>query len=118
MLKDLHIKRVYAEPASTDGMRILVDRLWPRGLSKDKAAVDKWFRDIAPSTQLRKWYQHEPEKWNEFQERYVAELKQNSAPVKELLELINKQKVTLVFGAKDEQQNDAVVLKRFLKNFE
>lgn len=104
------IKRVYAEPSSEDGKRILVDRLWPRGLSKEKACVDLWLKDIAPSTELRKWFGHEPSKWSEFKQRYVHELQANSEAVQTLKAELNKGKVTLVYGAKDEKYNDAVVL--------
>lgn len=107
------IKRVYEEPLASDGQRILVDRLWPRGLSKDKAHVDLWLKDIAPSTGLRTWFGHDPTKWSEFQKRYRAELQTNPAVV-ELRTAITKAPTTLVYGAKDEQHNDAVVLQAFL----
>jgi uncharacterized protein YeaO (DUF488 family) len=107
----IRVKRVYEEPAKEDGYRILVDRLWPRGLTKVRARVDFWMKEIAPSDALRRWYGHEPERWPEFEKRYRAEL----AKKKELLaeiERLEKEygKVTLLFGRKDEKQNQAVVL--------
>jgi len=108
------IKRVY-EPASRgDGRRILVDRLWPRGLSKEKAAVDLWLKEIAPSSELRKWFGHDPEKWGEFQRHYRAELDSNGAALEALKEAIGKGPATLLYGARDEQHNDAVVLRDLL----
>ena len=104
------IKRVYEEPDKKDGYRILVDRLWPRGLTKEKARVDLWLKDIAPSTKLRKWFDHDPEKWKEFEKRYILELKGNKEPVQILIEQIKKKDVTLVYGAKDEVHNEARVL--------
>ena len=112
--RSIKIKRVYEAPAKSDGTRILVDRLWPRGLSKDKAAVDVWLKDIAPSGTLRKWFGHDPERWSEFQTRYRAELKKNDEAVLQLRELLRQGPVTLVYGARDEEHNDAVVLSRFL----
>ncbi|MEN5051841.1 DUF488 domain-containing protein [Brevundimonas naejangsanensis] len=108
------LKRVYEAPAKTDGTRILVDRLWPRGLSKDKASVDLWLKEIAPSTELRKWFGHDPEKWAEFQRRYRAELKANGDAVSELRAALADGPATLVYGAKDEAHNDAVVLADYL----
>jgi uncharacterized protein YeaO (DUF488 family) len=108
------IKRVYEEPSDSDGTRVLVDRLWPRGLTKEKAKVDVWLKEIAPPTELRKWFNHEPSKWPEFKERYWAELRDNT----ELVSVLNKHmangKVTIVYGAKDEEHNDAVVIKQYL----
>ncbi len=106
----IKIKRVYAEPNHEDGKRILVDRLWPRGLAKEKASVDLWLKDIAPSTELRKWFGHDPGKWDEFKKRYLSELKENSEAIQTLRDELKKGKVTLVYGAKDEEHNDAVVL--------
>jgi len=97
-----------------DGKRVLVDRLWPRGLTKAKANVDLWFKDIAPSTQLRKWFGHDPGKWEEFKKRYRAELEANYEQVSLLQQEVKKGIVTLVYGAKDEEHNEAVVLKEFL----
>ena len=109
------IKRVYEEPSPEDGERILVDRLWPRGLTKEKAKVDLWLKDIAPSTELREWFGHDPAKWPEFQERYLKELEVNKAAVARLRAELEKGSVTLIYGAKDEQYNDAVVLKAYLE---
>ncbi|MCC7391675.1 DUF488 domain-containing protein [Candidatus Sumerlaeota bacterium] len=108
------IKRVYDEPDKMDGTRILVDRLWPRGLTKAKAHVDLWMKEIAPSTELRKWFNHEPEKWKEFSKRYRAELKKNGEQVTLLRKEIGKGDATLVYGARDEEHNAAVVLLEFL----
>lgn len=110
----LKIKRVYERPDEADGTRVLIDRLWPRGLSKVNARVDLWLKEIAPSTELRKWFGHDPARWAEFQVRYRAELEQNSEPVSRLKQEIAKGVVTLVYGAKDEAHNDAVVLQEFL----
>lgn len=106
----IRIKRVYEEPAREDGRRILVDRLWPRGLTKERASVDLWLKDIAPSTQLRKWFGHDPNKWTEFKKRYLDELTANTGQVRLLKNEIEKGPVTLVYGAKDEAHNEAVVI--------
>lgn len=111
---NIKIKRVYEQPDQEDGMRILVDRLWPRGLTKAKASVDLWLKDIAPSTELRKWFGHEPDKWTEFKARYYAELKKNDEQVELLKREIKKGIVTLVYGAKDQEHNEAVFLQEFL----
>jgi uncharacterized protein YeaO (DUF488 family) len=107
---NIKIKRVYEQPDKDDGRRILVDRLWPRGLTKEKASVDLWLKDIAPSTELRKWYGHDPNKWEEFKERYLSELKGNSEQIWLLKQEMEKGVVTLVYGAKDEEHNEAVVI--------
>lgn len=107
------IKRVYEPASESDGQRILVDRLWPRGLSRAKAGVDHWLKEVAPSDELRRWFGHEPEKWPEFERRYRAELKDNPA-LAELRELARKGRITLVYGARDEEHNQAVVLARVL----
>lgn len=108
------IKRVYAPVNKNDGFRVLIDRLWPRGLSKEKAQVDLWLKEIAPSTELRKWFDHDPDKWNEFKKKYRAEVKKNTEHWKTLKSKVGERKVTLVYGAKDEQHNDAVVLQELL----
>ncbi|HXB32466.1 MAG TPA: DUF488 domain-containing protein [Puia sp.] len=109
------IKRVYEPAANSDGYRILIDRLWPRGLSKEKAHVDKWLKEVAPSTDLRKWFNHEPEKWASFCTRYRGELR-GSAAFAELVNDIHTHKtVTLLFGARDKQHNDAVALEEFIR---
>ncbi|MEO8418453.1 MAG: DUF488 domain-containing protein [Methylophilaceae bacterium] len=106
----LRIKRVYEQPDKHDGCRILVDRLWPRGLTKEKASVDLWLKDIAPSTELRKWFGHDPGRWEEFKERYLAELKTNSEQIQRLKHELDKGTVTLVYGAKNQEYNEAVVI--------
>ena len=110
----IRLKRVYEEPAATDGERVLVDRLWPRGLTKEKARVDLWLKEIAPSEELRKWFGHDPAKWAEFKRRYRAELKGNKEQVTRLKSEMEKGPVTLLYGAKDEQHNEAVVLLELL----
>ena len=107
---EIKIKRVYEQPDKKDGTRILVDRLWPRGLTKEKAAVGVWLKEIAPSTALRKWFGHEPAKWNDFRKKYLTELKENEEPVLLLKEAMKKGTVTLLYGAKDEDHNEAIVL--------
>lgn len=111
----LSVKRVYDPATPDDGFRVLVDRLWPRGLSKDKAAVDLWTKDVAPTNDLRKWFGHDPDRWNEFQKRYSAELDANTEAVQSLRDQIGKRHATLLFGAKDEQHNNAVALAEYLK---
>ncbi|MEO6814596.1 MAG: DUF488 domain-containing protein [Ginsengibacter sp.] len=109
------LKRIYEKPEKEDGFRILVDRLWPRGLTKEKANVDLWLKEIAPTTELRKWFNHEPEKWNDFKKKYVTELKSNKASVATLKEKINKGTVTILYGAKDEVHNEAQVILDYVK---
>jgi uncharacterized protein YeaO (DUF488 family) len=108
------IKRAYEAPDREDGTRILVDRLWPRGLTKEKARVDLWLKDVAPSTELRKWFVHDPAKWTEFQSRYRKELQGNQEQLSRLRQEAAKGTITLVYGAKDEQHNEAVILQRLL----
>jgi len=111
----LQIKRAYDPVAARDGERILVDRLWPRGLSKKAAAIDHWMRDVAPSTALRRWFAHDPAKWSEFKRRYFAELRAAGQPVQELAARARRHRITLVYGAKDEWHNDAVALREYLR---
>jgi uncharacterized protein YeaO (DUF488 family) len=111
-MTNIRIKRAYEEPDREDGTRILVDRLWPRGLTKEKARVDLWLKDVAPSTELRKWFAHDPAKWAEFRSRYLEELKRNKEPLSLLRQEAAKGTVTLVYGAKDQQHNEAVILQR------
>jgi uncharacterized protein YeaO (DUF488 family) len=111
----IHLKRVYEKPSRDDGSRILVDRLWPRGLSKDRAAVALWMKDVAPSTELRKWFGHDPAKWKEFQTRYCNELRDKKESIDQLKEEAKKHTVTLVYGARDEEHNEAIVLKQVLE---
>lgn len=112
---NVRIKRVYEPRSEQDGKRILVDRLWPRGLSKEKAGVDLWLKDIAPTTELRKWFAHDPARWTEFQKRYRVELKKNAGPVAILKRETKHGPATLLFAAKDEEHNEAVVLQSVLK---
>ena len=113
------LKRVYETPNSEDGVRILVERLWPRGLTKEGAKIDIWLKDIAPSTELRKWYNHIPERWPEFPKRYQLELEENYNIVRGLKKKVDTTDITLIFAAKDAARNSAVVLKNHLekKNF-
>ena len=111
---NIKLKRVYEKPDEKDGFRILVDRLWPRGLTKEKADVDLWLKDIAPTTELRKWFNHDPEKWTDFQKKYLKELKENKEAVSKLKEHLKKGAVTLLFAAKDEAHNEALVLKDYV----
>ncbi len=111
----LHLKRVYEERSAKDGYRILVERLWPRGLSKERAAVDLWLKDVAPSPELRKWFNHDPAKWKEFQRRYRAELKEKKDAIKLLKQKGKEGDITLVYAAHDEEHNGALVLKQLLE---
>ena len=110
----LRLKRAYEPAAADDGIRILVDRLWPRGVSKAKAALDDWMKDIAPSAELREWFGHDPQRWPEFQRRYRSELAQHGADLDRIRALAKARTVTLVYGARDEAHNDAVVLREAL----
>jgi len=110
----VRIKRAYEPPASDDGIRILVDRLWPRGLKKENAAIDEWMKEIAPSTELRKWFGHAPERWEEFRHRYRSEIRQHSAELERLHKFAQNGPVTLVYSAHDDEHNNAVVLKDFV----
>lgn len=116
MAYSISIKRAYEAPSPKDGYRILVDRLWPRGLSRDRAAIDEWMKEIAPSHELRRWFAHDPEKWAEFQEEYEAELNTDTrgALINGIREKVKSQDVTLLFSAKNNAQNNAVVLKHVL----
>lgn len=111
----IKVKRVYDEPDEDDGLRVLVDRLWPRGMSKKRAKVDLWLKDIAPSDELRKWFAHEPEKWEEFRSRYFEELKDKQKDVDLITEKAQSVVVTLLFGTKDLEHNNAVALKEYLE---
>ena len=110
----LRIRRVYEPAEESDGMRVLVDRLWPRGLTKERAKVDLWLKDVAPGTELRKWFSHDPEKWVEFQKRYRAELRAKGEALGMLKKLAAKGTVTLVYAARDEKHNEAAVLQKIL----
>lgn len=109
------IKRAYEKPARGDGVRVLVDRLWPRGVSKTEAKIDRWLKEIAPSTELRKWFGHDPARWAEFRRRYFAELKTQREGLEELRSLAKEKTVTLVFSAKDTEHNQAVALRAYLE---
>ncbi|KKZ83930.1 DUF488 domain-containing protein [Rhizobium phaseoli] len=110
----VHIKRIYEPKEDKDGVRILVDRLWPRGLSRQDAAVDLWLKEVAPSPALRRWFGHDPARWTEFQRRYQGELEMNASAVEELEHQIGKSDATLLYAAKDLQHNHAIVLQWFL----
>ena len=111
----IKIKRAYEPIEKSDGFRILVDRLWPRGIKKEDAHFDVWLKEIAPTNELRKWFNHETEKWEEFTKKYRTELKVSPA-LEELLTLVDKHRIiTLVYGAKDEQHNQAIVIKEYLE---
>jgi uncharacterized protein YeaO (DUF488 family) len=107
----IHLKRAYEPAVSADGTRILVDRLWPRGVSKERAAIDQWMKDVAPTTELRRWFGHEPKRWNEFRRRYRSELSHHQELLKELRGMARKGPLTLVYAARDQEHNEAVVLR-------
>jgi uncharacterized protein YeaO (DUF488 family) len=111
----LRLKRAYEPASSSDGRRILVDRLWPRGLSKRRAAIDEWMKEIAPSAPLRRWFGHDPDRWPEFQRRYKRELRERGDMLRKIATLASRGPVTLVFGARDEVHNDAVVLEALVR---
>ena len=113
-MEKILVKRVYEPVAKSDGFRVLVDRIWPRGLSKADAHLDLWLREISPSTALRKWFNHDPVRWTEFQRRYRAELKAKGALLSVITEQAKASPVTLLYSAKDEQHNQAVALQNFL----
>ena len=115
MAFDLMVKRIYEPPAADDGQRVLVDRIWPRGVSKEEAALALWLKEIAPSDELRKWFGHEAARWTEFQKRYRAELDGNGEAVAQLRGLLRHGKVTLLYGAHDEAHNNAVALAGYLR---
>lgn len=110
----IRLKRAYLPAAASDGMRILVDRLWPRGLRKSDAAIDLWLKDVAPSTALRRWFAHDPARWPEFRRRYAAELRDHPDALADLRARAGRRTVSLVFAARDELRNDAAVLRNVL----
>ncbi len=114
----IRTKRIYDPPGSQDGYRILIDRLWPRGISKDKARIDEWRKELAPSDRLRKWFNHEPEKWDEFRRRYHEELRPKIKEVRDLAQKPSPKTITLLYGARDEEHNNAVALKEFLERLQ
>ena len=111
----IKLKRVYESPEESDGKRVLVERLWPRGLSKEKARVDLWLKDAAPSTELRKWFNHDPSKWEEFKSRYFAELDANPEALEPILEIHKNETVTFVFASKEETYNNSAALIEYLE---
>ena len=110
----IHLKRAYEAPEAGDGQRLLVDGLWPRGLRKETLEAEAWLKALAPSTALRQWFGHEPSRWTEFQKRYRVELRQHEAELAQLRALAKKQVVTLIYGARDQAHNEAVVLQQVL----
>ena len=112
----IKIKRAYESPSDDDGYRILVDRLWPRGISKEKAKIDFWPKELAPSTELRRWYGHDSEKWSEFKSRYFSELDSNPEMVDKLLNYAGKRTVTFVYSSKEQRLNNAVALKEYVES--
>jgi uncharacterized protein YeaO (DUF488 family) len=112
---DVRLKRAYDEPADDDGYRVLIDRLWPRGVARERARLDEWARELAPSTELRRWFGHEPERFAEFRRRYAAELEAQSEKLDELRERARRGTQTLVYAARDTEHNDAVVLADILR---
>ncbi len=111
----LAIKRIYEPVTPKDGFRILIDRLWPRGLSKANASIDLWLKTLAPSTELRQWFEHDPEKWKEFRQRYFAELGDHADDLSQVKKMAKRRRVTLVYGAKDAPHNNAVALMEYLE---
>ena len=111
---NVRLKRAYEQPSSEDGTRVLVDRLWPRGVRKTSASIDFWVKDVAPSTELRKWFGHDPIRWDEFQRRYQAELARHPDALEELRALAKGGRLTLVYAARDELHNEAIVLRDLL----
>ena len=111
----IKLKRAYEKPSRDDGSRILVERLWPRGLTRERAAVDLWLKEVAPSPELRKWFGHDPAKWEQFQKRYWKELQEKKEAVQQLKQKSKQGTVTLVYAARDEEHNGALALKQFLE---
>lgn len=109
-MPSIRFRRVYEPVSRHDGARVLIDRLWPRGIKKETARIDRWLRDLAPSTELRKWFGHRPERWEEFQRRYRAELRRHESDLQQLRLLARRRPLTLVYSARDTTHNDAVVL--------
>lgn len=114
----IQLKRIYADAAETDGYRVLIDRVWPRGISKEKAQIDKWIKELAPSTELRKWFDHKEERFTEFSKKYQEELQQQTELIDDLLQQAKNRALTLVYSAKDEVHNQAVVLKDYLEHLQ
>lgn len=115
-MNTIKLKRIYEDYQTSDGYRILVDRLWPRGIKKEDTHIDLWLKEIAPSTELRKWFQHEVKKWPAFSEKYAEEISRNQEATEQLCDILKKENtITLLYGAKDEKHNQAVVLKKWLE---
>jgi uncharacterized protein YeaO (DUF488 family) len=112
--ENLRLKRAYEAPSAADGKRVLIDRLWPRGVKKADAAIDYWFKELAPSTELRKWFGHDPARWDDFRRRFKAELRLHTEQIDRLRDMARQGKVTLVYAARDELHNDAVVVQDLL----
>lgn len=112
--KNVKLKRAYDDPMAADGMRILVDRLWPRGVKKEGAAIDLWAKDLAPSTELRKWFGHDPARWTEFRRRYTAEIRQHTELLDKIRKLARRGTVTLIYAARDQEHNEAVTIRDML----
>lgn len=115
-MKTIFLKRIYDEPHPNDGYRLLVDRIWPRGISKENAKLDEWNKEIAPSNELRKWFGHKPERFQEFTARYKVELKEKKEVLQQIKQRASQQKICLLYGAKDEKHNQAVVLKSVIES--
>lgn len=115
-MKKLQIKRIYEKPSSHDGIRILVDRLWPRGIRKENAHLDYWFKDIAPSPELRMWFGHKPERFKEFSKKYMSELKYTKTTIEQIKDMLKNKNVTLIYAAKDPKINHAVILENVIKD--
>ena len=113
--EEIQLKRAYDKPSSGNGYRILVDRIWPRGVSKDELEIDEWLKDIAPSTELRKWFNHDPVKWDDFKKRYFKELKQKKELTEKIIEKMKNHNITFVYSAKDREHNNAVALKEYIE---
>ena len=111
----IELKRAYDPPAASDGWRVLVDRIWPRGIAREDLRVDAWLKDLAPSAELRKWFAHDPKRWDEFRQRYARELEQRRDAVEQLVERARAGRVTLVFGARDVEHSNAAALKEYLE---
>lgn len=112
---DIRIKRIYDEYSDEDGKRVLVDRLWPRGIKKTEAGIDHWSKEIAPTRELRKWFGHDPEKWEEFRKRYFNELEGKNELIRDILEKAKGERLTLLYSARDRKRNNAVVLKEYME---
>ncbi|GJM24322.1 MAG: hypothetical protein DHS20C16_07370 [Phycisphaerae bacterium] len=114
----LKLKRIYDEPSSADGVRVLVDRLWPRGISKEKAKIDEWMRDIAPSNELRKWVHEDPSRWAAFKRKYFKVLREQEEAIDQISKLAKRKTITLLYAAKDTERNNAVALKEYIEQAE